>query len=55
MTSAYGTLSTTLRADARVAPGSAWMPDSLGDKPVGTLLNGNYWEWATLHKTAAGA
>ncbi len=55
VTSAYGTLSTTLRADARVAPGSAWMPDSLGDKPVGTLLNGNYWEWATLHKTAAGA
>ena len=50
VTSAYGVLSIALRPDANVAPGSAWMPDSLGPKPVGTLLQGNYWEWATLQK-----
>ncbi len=46
--SAHGTLTVALRADTRIVPGSAWMPDSLGDTPVGSLLNGSYWTWVTL-------
>lgn len=50
VSSQYGSLAVAARADARVQQGSVWMPESLPDAPVGTLLNSNYWEWVTLAK-----
>ena len=44
----YGSLTVTVRADEEVAPGTAFMPEGLGRQPVGTVLNGRYWEWVSL-------
>ena len=44
----YGSLTVTVRADEDVAPGTAFMPEGLGSQPVGTVLNGRYWEWISL-------
>lgn len=48
VTSSYGSLSVPAKADASITPGSVWLPESLKNAAVGTLLNGNYWEWVTL-------
>ncbi len=36
-----GSLSLAVKFDVRVAPGTAWIPESLPGAPVGTLLNGS--------------
>lgn len=46
--SAYGEVQVPLKADPAVAAGSLWLPESLPGVAVGTLLNGSYWEWATV-------
>lgn len=48
VTSRYGAVSVPVKADASVAAGSVWLPESLRDTAVGTVLAGNYWEWVTL-------
>ena len=48
VSSTYGSVTVPARADGRLLPGSAWMPESLPGAAVGTLLNGHCWEWVTL-------
>ncbi len=48
VTSNYGSVTVAVRADATLTSGSVWLPESLKETAVGTLLNGNYWEWVTL-------
>ncbi len=41
VSSPEGSLSLSVRVDAQVQPGSAWIPESLPGAPVGALLNGS--------------
>ena len=50
VTRSYGSVTVPVKADATVTSGSAWLPESLKETAVGTLLNGNYWEWVTLSR-----
>jgi NADH-quinone oxidoreductase subunit G len=50
VTSSYGSVTVPVKADATVTSGSVWLPESLKETAVGTLLNGNYWEWVTLSR-----
>ena len=51
VTSNYGSVSVPAKANDTITPGSVWLPESLKETPVGTVLNGNYWEWVTLSGT----
>ncbi len=48
VTSSHGAVVVPVRSDTSVAVGSVWLPESLRDTAVGTVLNGSYWEWVTL-------
>ncbi len=48
VTSQHGTVAVPVKANACIAPGSVWLPESLRHTAVGTVLNGSYWEWVTL-------
>ncbi len=48
VTSDHGSVSVPIKADDRIAAGSVWLPESLRNTAVGTVLHDSYWEWVTL-------
>jgi predicted molibdopterin-dependent oxidoreductase YjgC len=48
--SPYGALDLTVKVDAQVQPGTAWIPESLPGAPVGALLNGSVVQGVKIEK-----
>jgi formylmethanofuran dehydrogenase subunit D len=48
--SSHGQLNLVARVDPAVQAGTVWIPESLADAPVGTLLNGSDVEYVRVSK-----